>query len=505
MLAFWQGYLTKRATPDGYVYASVNDCFMERCGLTTDGRGPYGIYDPTRLNVNPIQTVAMLRYVLEGAIDMGSALGLGAAELPQYRDILRHLPPLPTAPLPKPHAFANATRVFVGAESAAPSPPGSNPVETSALFPGASIGLSSDPSLLQTAQATVLWLDSFATGNSFPQIFAAAGRVAPPSGPLNASFVQRRFLQRLHGDSAPSFYVHQFGGGVETVGALAYVNEMLLQSHEGFIRLFPGIALGQRASFRGLLSPLAMKLSDPPLCLSVARGCSVWWIEALQLGWSMPWYSCGVVWCGVVWCGVVWCGVVWCGVVWCGVVWCGVVWCGVVWCGVPKALLPNGKRPGCLPKGKGKRAGLCVLCARCVEVCCCIAGPVHSRTWPTLPCRRLCAVTQGLIGPLQPTCHAARQWQWAVDLLLCTVPLPGGSGQCNSCYALLHCPRAVGSATPAMHCLTAWGQWAVELPQCTAPLPGGSGQRNSCNALPHCPGEVGTATPAMHCLNALGQ
>ena len=78
---------------------------------------------------------------------------------------------------------------------------------------------------------------------------------------------------------------------------------------------------------------------------------------------------CGAVQCGVVWCDVVWCDVVWCGVVWCGVVWCGVVWCGVVWCGVPKALLPNGKRPGCLPKGKGKRAGLCVLCARCVWVC----------------------------------------------------------------------------------------------------------------------------------------
>ena len=34
--------------------------------------------------------------------------------------------------------------------------------------------------------------------------------------------------------------------------------------------------------------------------------------------------------------------------------------------GVPKALLPKGKRPGCLPTGKGKRAGLCGLCARCV-------------------------------------------------------------------------------------------------------------------------------------------
>ena len=89
--------------------------------------------------------------------------------------------------------------------------------------------------------------------------------------------------------------------------------------------------------------------------------------------------------------------------------------------------------------------------------------------------------------------HCLTAWgQWAVELLQCTASLPGGSGQCNSCNALPHCPGgsgqcnscnalphclgAVGSATPAMHCLTALGQWAAELLQCTASLPGGSGQ-----------------------------
>ena len=111
--------------------------------------------------------------------------------------------------------------------------------------------------------------------------------------------------------------------------------------------------------------------------------------------------------------------------------------------------------------------------------------------------------------------------RWAVQLLHCAAPLPGGSGQRNSCNALPHCLGAVGSATPAMrcltalgavgsatpamHCLTAWGQWAVQLLQCTASLPGGSGQCNSCNALPHCLGVVGSATPAMHCLTAWGE
>ena len=43
---------------------------------------------------------------------------------------------------------------------------------------------------------------------------------------------------------------------------------------------------------------------------------------------------------------------------------CVVLCCVALWCVVPKALLPKGKRPGCLPTGTGKRAGLCVLCAR---------------------------------------------------------------------------------------------------------------------------------------------
>ena len=55
-----------------------------------------------------------------------------------------------------------------------------------------------------------------------------------------------------------------------------------------------------------------------------------------------------------------------------------------------------------------------------------------------------------------------------MDLLQYAASLPEGSGQWNSRNAVPHRLRAVGSGTPAMHCLTAWGQWAVDLPQCTA-------------------------------------
>ena len=128
----------------------------------------------------------------------------------------------------------------------------------------------------------------------------------------------------------------------------------------------------------------------------------------------------------------------------------------------------------------------------------------------------------GAVGSATPAIHCRTAWgqwaaqllqrtaalawgQWAVDLRQYTAALPGGSEQCSSCITLPHCLGAVDSATPAMHCLTVWGQWAVELLQRTAPLPGGIGQCNFCNTLPHCLGAVGSATPAMHCLTALGQ
>ena len=194
-----------------------------------------------------------------------------------------------------------------------------------------------------------------------------------------------------------------------------------------------------RSSYHVTPDPVARDRALGVLCPELlGKGrCGVVWCGVVWCGvvWcGVVW--CGVVWCGVVWCGVVWCGVVWCGVVWCGVVWCGVVWYGVVWCGVvwcAEGAVTRRQWPGCLPTGTGKRAGLCVWRARCVEVCCGIAGPVHSRTRPALLCRRLCAVTQGLIGPLHPACRAAPSVPsvWCRTAWCCAL-------HCTVC-ALLHC------------------------------------------------------------------
>ena len=59
----------------------------------------------------------------------------------------------------------------VGVHGAGPSAPGSNPVETSVIFPGSdAIGLASPAKELGVARATVQYLDAWTQQNAFPQV-----------------------------------------------------------------------------------------------------------------------------------------------------------------------------------------------------------------------------------------------------------------------------------------------------------------------------------------------
>ena len=120
--------------------------------------------------------------------------------------------------------------------------------------------------------------------------------------------------------------------------------------------------------------------------------------------------------------------------------------------------------------------------------------------------------------------------QWAVELLQCAGPSAGGQGvvpmrrslpkERDSCSALPHCPGIVGGGSPVLHChtaqgqwaegsatramhrLTAWGQWVVQLLQYSASPPGGRGHCICGSALPHRLGPVGSGTSARHYLTA---
>jgi hypothetical protein len=183
---------------------------------------------------NGITGLAFLRRFYQGMIDVTQALnaaghdtGYGDADIARWKDFLVNM-----AEYPMSHAYGR--KVFAWSEATL------NPFLTEQdwvlypVFPGEQVGQSSPPGLLSVARNTLVvkpqyyveWL------NNPPQIFSIAARLAhyPPE-----------IVRRCRGYFT-TIGINNFrsgGGNVEGAGVAEGINAMLLQSQEGFLRLFP--------------------------------------------------------------------------------------------------------------------------------------------------------------------------------------------------------------------------------------------------------------------------
>ena len=187
-----------------------------------------------RDSFNGITALGFLRRFYRAMIDLttelcaaGHATGCGETEVARWRDILAHLSDYP-------QSFAYGRKVLAWSEATL------NPLLTEQswllypVFPAEQITLSSDPRQLQVARQTLLikpqyyveWL------NNTPNIYAIAARLAhhPPE-------VIERFRAYHAGLGVNNF--KSGGGNTENAGLVEGINSLLLQSHEGFLRLFP--------------------------------------------------------------------------------------------------------------------------------------------------------------------------------------------------------------------------------------------------------------------------
>ena len=82
-------------------------------------------------------------------------------------------------------------------------------------------------------------------GNGIETCFPGAVRVG-----YDADSIIMYLKERLAAQSFPNLYVVQAGGGIETLAAVPLtINEMLLQSYEGIVRIFPNWSHAKDASF----------------------------------------------------------------------------------------------------------------------------------------------------------------------------------------------------------------------------------------------------------------
>lgn len=239
---FWEDYLTVR----GGCYESLNDCFNEEW----PGRG-------TDTDVNPACSLGLIRMVMRGALDLSDFLCIDGDKQAMWNDILAHLSPYPTGLTDDGRvSLKRFDRRGLDGNPDDFRPIGVNRIHMHGmLVPPMVCG-----PLTDSLYAAVMLDDmehwtrhggqdwGASMGNGVETVYAGAARLGYDPAKI-LSFLK----ERIQMQSYPNGYIVAAGGGVETLAAVPFaINEMLMQSFEGVVRLFPCWTRTQDASFHHL-------------------------------------------------------------------------------------------------------------------------------------------------------------------------------------------------------------------------------------------------------------
>jgi len=214
---------------------------------------------------NPVLSLGLIRMVFEALLEMSRDLGRDAGRREKWQHILDHLSEFPTYE-------REGTTIFRLTESGMEWCDG-NTLAIQHIFPAGCIGLDSDPALLEIARNTVAVL---ARWGCVPTFFGAAARVGH-----DPHEILEQLLERVRNHMFPNMLLAECGGAIETCGGITVgVNEMLLQSHEGVIRLFPVWPRERPARFETLRAAGAFLVSAElrggavqPVTVESEKGC----------------------------------------------------------------------------------------------------------------------------------------------------------------------------------------------------------------------------------------
>ena len=227
MCVFWENYLVQ---DDAGAYDIVDDAQQE---------------DDPSPQTNGIMSLGLVRFLLQGTIDISTALNVDAAERAVWQDRLANLAPFPTyTGCPGCQSGETVFRyTSVGRDWCT-----SNAIGIQHIYPGSQIGLSSDPSLLQVAHNMVDVMARWSDGNGTDTFYPAAARVG-----YDPATILSQLDSWITNNTYPNLHIHTGGGGLENLNTVpATIAEMLLQSFQGTIRVFANWPPGSDAKFASL-------------------------------------------------------------------------------------------------------------------------------------------------------------------------------------------------------------------------------------------------------------
>jgi hypothetical protein len=231
MATFWQGYLRK----DGARYVIDDDAQHE------------GNAYP---QMNGVMSLGFVRYLFQGTIDVATALGQDAALRDVWKDRLANLSAFPT--------FMKDGKTVFRYTEVGLDWNGGNSIGIQHIYPANQIGLGSEAGLLSTAQNMVSEMARWSDDNGTNTFYPAAARVGH-----DPTDILTHLDAWVAGHSYPNLHIHTGGGGIENFNTVpSTIAEMLLQSFQGTVRLFPSWPAASDARFGDLRATGAFLVSS---------------------------------------------------------------------------------------------------------------------------------------------------------------------------------------------------------------------------------------------------
>ena len=225
---FWENYLVFE---DG-VYQIYNDALNEVGWYEGSDHMPEGHDDK-----NPILSLGLVKMLMKLMIDLSRVLGRDTHRIPKWQHIIDHLPAADTFEV-------NGETLLRGID-------GSDELRELCIeyiYPVGAVGKYGPAELFKAARNTHRRLGIWDSHNRFCSYYPGAARLEYSPDEI-ISHIKEVIGKR----ALPNGMFRYMGGGLENSAAIpASVNEMLLQSFEGVLRLFPCWNRAENASFFGL-------------------------------------------------------------------------------------------------------------------------------------------------------------------------------------------------------------------------------------------------------------
>lgn len=240
---FLIAYLTKGEDGKYHIIPTVSP---ENWGATVD----------YRLNKDCIIDLALTEFLLDAMVEGSEALGADAELREKWKEVRRNLAPYPAAEGPY-------GRVWLDIVNAPVESVYNVPVTLSPAFPAEQVGLGSRPELLELARRTARTVRLEGGNDLVWQPLARArlgmldlewlkGEVRYCLTPLGVANDRVRQTGGRYRDETNFDFMMRMGVWTENLSLPAVINECLMQSYDGVIRLFPNTTNLGKARFRQL-------------------------------------------------------------------------------------------------------------------------------------------------------------------------------------------------------------------------------------------------------------